>query len=476
MGRMERFVAATPQFVAPPPPPAAVIDLRGIVGVFRTRWRWIAASVVLAGALAFAVAMLIPAQYDATARVLLDPRNLQVLQNDLTPGSTTGEESLLITESQAQIVRSTDVLTRVVRAQNLAADPDFGSPEPGLLAVLTQRLIGPPAPAPGAAETPETKAIRALDRALSVRRSDKTLIVEIGVATSDADKSARIANAVADTFLAELARTRTAAATRATEALDGRLAELRGRLQRSETAVESYRRSKDLIGSGAGRLVGEQQLGDLANQLAAARARTAEASGRVAQVQRLRAGGALPDATAEAVQSTTLAGLRATLAEALRVQAETALVYGPRHPANTGIAERVQAARRQLDDELGRIAKAAAADYERARTSEAILDRRVATLKSDAATANAAGVQLRELEREASANRTVYEAFLNRARDLQERNSLDTSNARLIKAAVPPLTKTGTSKVVILAAGLVVGLMVGLALALLRDQFAAPGR
>ncbi|MEH3147869.1 MAG: GumC family protein [Methylobacterium frigidaeris] len=474
MGRMERFVVGTPPFAAPPPP-AAIIDLRGIVGVFRMRWRLIAASVLLVGALAFAVAMLIPPQYDATARVLLDPRNLQVLQNDLNPGSGSSEDSLLITESQAQIARSTDVLTRVVRAQNLAVDPDFGSPDPGLLSLLARRLTGRSASGDGPSETPEEKAVRALDRALAVRRSDKTLVVEIGVATSDADKSARIANAVANTFLDELARSRAASATRTTGALDGRLAELRDRLQRSEAAVERYRRSHDLIGAG-GKLVGEQQLGDLANQLATARARTAETGARVAQVQRLRAGGDLPEGTTEAVQSTTLANLRATLAEALRVQGETALIYGPRHPANTGVAQRVQAARRQLDDELGRIAKAAAADYERARTSEAILDRRVASLKSDAASANAAQVQLRELEREASANRSVYEAFLNRARDLQERNSLDTSNARLIKAAVPPLTRSGTSKAVILAAGLILGLLVGLAAALMRDQFAAPPR
>lgn len=475
MGRIEHIVVSAPPF---PPQrtedaaPAAVIDLRGVVGTLRRRWAWIVVPVALAAVVAPGAALMMPARYEAVARVLLDPRNLQVFQNELNPNASNGEESILISESQAQMVRATSVLTSVVRAQGLAEDEDFGAPREGLLSRFLARLWPAP-PASGAGETPEARAVRALEKAVSVRRSDRTFVIEVGATTSDADKSARVANGVAEAFLRELGQNRSDTVTRATAALDARLGELRTRLQQSEAAVETYRQRRDLIGA-SGRLVSEQQLTDLTNQLALARTRTAETGARLEQVERLRRTGDVPDGTTEAVQSTALAALRATWAEAKRAEAETALVYGPRHPANTGMALRVRAARQRLDEELNRIARAAASDNERAKASEAAIERRIASLKGEAATANAAQVQLRELERAAAADRGVYESFLNRAKDLQERQTLDTTNARVIKSAVAPLSRAGVPRSVVVAAGLVLGLLIGVAAALLREQFAAP--
>ncbi|GEP05805.1 hypothetical protein MOX02_38430 [Methylobacterium oxalidis] len=471
MVRLERFAVNDPHF-AFQPAPAAVIDVRGILSTFRRRWRWIAGSMAALTFVALGAALTMPPRYDATAKILLDPRNLQVFQNDINPTAGNGEEATLISESQLQVVRATSVLTSVVQSEHLATDPEFGAPRPGLLAAFKSQLLGP-ALKEKDAESPEARALRALDRAISVRRPDKTFVIEIGISTESADKSARIANAVADAFLKELARVRTDEVERAGGALEARLGELRERLQVSEAAVERYRRSHDLVGA-SGRLIGEQQLTDLTNQLARARTRTAETGARLEQIQKVRRSGDLQDSTAEAVQSPAIAALRATLAEAKRAEADAALVYGPRHPANAGMAQRVRAARQQLEDELGRIARTANTDYERARSAEANLDQRINALKKEAARANEDQVQLRELEREAASNRGVYEAFLNRAKDLQQRYYLDTTNARTIKLATAPVAKAGISKIAVIAGGLLVGLLLGLALALLREQFDPP--
>ncbi len=52
-------------------------------------------------------------------------------------------------------------------------------------------------------------------------------------------------------------------------------------------------------------------------------------------------------------------------------------------------------------------------------------------------------MQLRELEREADANRQVYQAFLLRARETGELTNVDTTNARIITSAVAPLERPG---------------------------------
>lgn len=471
MGRMEKGHVAPSRFVVSPPPPAAVVDLRGIISALGRQRRAIAASVLICGILGILVALLIPARYIATTEVYLDPRNLEVLQNELNPAVGNGDESTLISQSQVQLVRSTDVLKSVVRSLQLDKDVDFGAPDPGLLETIKTNLLGPPNAA--SVETGEIKAVRALSRDLSVRRTDKTYVIEIGVKTSEAGKSAEVANAVASAFIGEVSRSRVNEVKRSSTALDGRLAELRSRLKASDDAIERYRKDHDLIGAG-GRLISEQQLGEMTTQLSNAQNAVTEAHSRLEAIRRMRQDSDLPGDTNEAVKSTALAAVRATLAQAKRAAAEAAVTYGPRYPMTRELAARVNAARQQLDAEIARIDRSAETDLERTKGTANQLSQKLAALKATSGQANEASVELRELEREASSNRAVYEAFLNRTKDLQERLYLDTVNARIVTEAMPPLTRAGLSKTIIAAIGLFVGLLIGLMVALLRDHAEAP--
>ncbi len=449
--------------------PAAVIDLRGVGGTLSRHRYWIAVPVLLCAALALATCMALPIRYQATAKVLVDPRNLQVLQNEINPGAGNGDETELFIQSQLQLIRSTAVLAQVVDDLGLADDPQFGRPPPGLVARLVETLTGPSL---RGTDDDQARALRALERAVEVHRPDKTFVTDIAVTTGDPEKSARIANRVAADYLKEIARAQGENVERAADALDARLNELGARLRSKEEAVEQYRASNGLVDAN-GQLVAQQQLTDLNTQYAAAQARLADQGARLEQIRRLKANGGEPDPATEA-QSTNLSALRAAYAQARRNQQQAALVYGPRHPTTAALAVAAAGARRQLDAELDRIGRAAQIDYDRARTTATGIAQRIAGLKRDVGVANESGVGLRELSREAASSRAIYETFLNRARDLQERQSLDVVNARVISAAVAPINRTGPSRIAILLGGLVVGLLLGVAAALLRGQFAEP--
>jgi uncharacterized protein involved in exopolysaccharide biosynthesis len=90
-------------------------------------------------------------------------------------------------------------------------------------------------------------------------------------------------------------------------------------------------------------------------------------------------------------------------------------------------------------------------------------------------------VTLRELERDATSKSTIYEAFLSRARQVTEREQLDTTNVRVISTAVPPAGRSWPPRtVVMLGAGAVGGFIVGMLLAIvfgmLRDLRQPPRR
>ncbi len=71
-------------------------------------------------------------------------------------------------------------------------------------------------------------------------------------------------------------------------------------------------------------------------------------------------------------------------------------------------------------------------------------------------------MKLRELEREATARRSVYEAFLLRSRETNEQEGLNTANVRVLSEARPPLDPAGTSRKLFVIAGLIAGFLAGL--------------
>jgi Mrp family chromosome partitioning ATPase len=162
--------------------------------------------------------------------------------------------------------------------------------------------------------------------------------------------------------------------------------------------------------------------------------------------------------------------MRAQFAELNRLEADLATRLGPRHPDTSSIRAQVQRMRGQINDELERIARAARSDYERARANEEALSARLAGLKQQALGVSQSLVRLRELEREAQASRSIYEAFLGRTREVSEQQRLDTGNARVISPALPPERPNGPSAPVILLLGAALGATMGALFAFLSDK------
>src|SRR5688572_777988 len=72
-------------------------------------------------------------KYTSTAQLFIDPRDLRVLQNDVSP-NTVGSDPTSITgylESQARVIASDSIKSRVVERLGLDKDPDYGGAASG---------------------------------------------------------------------------------------------------------------------------------------------------------------------------------------------------------------------------------------------------------------------------------------------------------------------------------------------------------
>ncbi|MGN7293099.1 GumC family protein [Rhizobium sp. SAFR-030] len=437
-------------------------DLKSIL--LHRRWLILGTAALLT-LVALLYGMLTAPQFSSTAEILIDPRDLQVVRNDLYQSSVAADGGITQVESQVSVVQSTGVLMRAVEATQLTQDPEFN--RQGLLG----RLLGSGDTATDG-QAAMVKTIDALRRRLSVKRADKVLVIDVTVTSTDARKAARLANAVAGAYLQDQASARSQAAGQASDALVSRLEELRNQVQKSANAVETYRQQNNLVMS-SGRLVSEQEMTDLNNQLTAARARSALLRAQVDQIRSQRDTGLSSGATSEAIQSSVITQLRSQ--EAALEERATSLrtQLGASHPSMIAVQSQLANIQRLISRELDRISASVSADYQRALANEKDLSSKVGDLEGELTSKSQASVRLSELQRDLDSVRSIYESFLTRAQETREQVTINNTNARIITEALPAQKKSWPPVPLLLAGAMFGGLGLGAGLALMAE-FVSP--
>ena len=375
-------------------------------------------------------------KYLATAQLYVDPRELQLVDRELTPRSQDVSGLAMVVESQARLITSNNVLLQVVQDTHLDKDPEFGGDSGGVTAAL-RGLFGLDMRSAGEAKLSQMAALEALNRHISVKKTDRTFIVDIDVWSYDPAKAAMLANAISSAYLAESRNSQATAARRATTDLSGRLKELQERLRTAENALAIYKAQNNFVGT-QDTLISDQQLSASNQRLAAARALTLDAQAKYDQIEASRRAATDAGAIPEALQSPTIANLRSQYAEARKRYAELTSELGPLHPSLRQMEKQVEDLRRTVNEEVERFAQSAKNDLTRARDYEASLNKSLEAQKRQSVQLSQASVRLRELERDVEASRDVYQSFLKRSRETEEQESLNTSSARIIgEAAVP---------------------------------------
>lgn len=321
---------------------------------------------------------------------------------------------------------------------------------------------------PSSPEMSQANALRWLSARVSIKRADRVFVVDVSVSAPTADLAARLANAVADGYLADQAESRARAGEQAVTAMSAWLEAQRSKVAADANAVEAYKRTHNILTAG-GQLVGDKNLADLNAQLTAARSRATTLQATIDQIDGMRASHDVSDATIEALQSGVIAKLREQESGLVAHQAELSSRLGPRHPAMRAVGAQLANVRRLIGAELTRIAKSTHADYQRAVADERLLTAQVAKAKTAAEATSQSSVGLRELERDLEADRTVYGAFLVRVQEIREQAGIDTTNARVITRALPPRNKSWPPLLTLLAGAIGSGFGLGSGLALLRE-------
>jgi succinoglycan biosynthesis transport protein ExoP len=456
------------------------LDLRHVQDFFSRRWRMMLATAVCVVAMTFVVLLAVTPRYTGTSQVLFDPQKDKLFgAESIMPDLSLDSGSV---DSQISVIRSTNLLRRVVEKTNLPKDVEFGQVvAPGLWGLFTSWFSPEPADAPkpsqADAEIPPDvlRAIGRLRNALDVKRVERSYVISVAVTSEDPGKAARLANAVADAYVVDQLDARYEAAKRASLWLGERLDGLRDQVRQSEEAVAKFRREHNLqtTTSDTKLTISEQQLSELNGKLVAARAETAERRAKYDQAQQVKKRGGDIQAIPDVVRSTVISQLRAQQAEASRKLADLVSQYNDNHPQVIDARAQLRNIDRSISAEVDRIIANLKNDYDVAKAGEDSLQTSLDQMSGSTGLDNDVGIKLRELERINVANKTLFESFLSRTKITQEQSTFQERDARIISPATKPSVPSFPRKPLVLSLALVVGLLIGMGGAVALDMLNA---
>lgn len=414
--------------------PRGLADMLGITAaknMFRRRMWLITIGAAVAALLTFAVIMLQPRAYTATALLMVNQ-----------PTATTATQ-LSPLDAEVALLRSPALMGELAAALGMQTS---AQETPGLAEDLSRAITVTPQP---------------------------TGIIEISARSSTAQRAQLIANTYSDVYLASQLNMSASDAMSENSWLSRRLAELREDMQTKEDTLNSFR-----IESGIGTsedVIIEPQMDNVAGQLASAQGELAEREARLRQFRDLRSSGASIDALASTANSATINSLREREADISRRQQDLENRYLPTHPAVQAIQVERRDVDAQIDHEIGRVQASMESEVTRARSRVQSLQQMRRSAAPPPARVNNATAQqrLRELEQQAQEARALYESFLERSQHSSDQSQLSAPTTRLLSAATlpgqPSSPQLRFALVMMLAAGLLVGLGAGL-IAELFDQ------
>jgi succinoglycan biosynthesis transport protein ExoP len=454
------------------------IDLRWLRGFLSRRWKLIIMTTGAVMSLTFFALLMITPRYTATAEVLLDPRKEQIFgQQTIVPALNLETANV---DSQISVIASINLLRRVVEKEKLTEDAEFGTKTaPGMFARLLGLFRSGPrqnqngAHSAASAVTPDVLgSIFRLRHVLAVSRVQRTYVIAISVTSESPSKAAHLANAVADAYVVYQLDMRYDAAKRASAWLAERIDALQDQVRHSEEAVAKFRRDNNLVAvnSEGKETISDQQLSELSGKLITARAETAEKRAKYTQAQEVQARGGDIQAIPDVVRSPVVSDLRKQQAEVARKEADLVARYSGPHPLVVNARAERRNIERSIGAEVARVIANLKNDYEVAKTREESLQTSLARASGSTGLDNNVGVRLRELERANSANKTLFEEFLSRAKLTREQSSFEEHEAHVISPATEPEAPSFPKKRLIGALAGLAGLLIGVSGSFVLDM------
>ncbi len=420
---------------------------------------------LVAGVIAFVMAPV----YEAKTTLLIETNKQKVVSiEDVYSGVGASREYF---QTQVEIIKSREVALKTITKLRLFDHPDFDprAPKKGLAALKEQIGFTTDAPVEWNDETLAEAVLPGFSSHLTIEPIRLSQLVVIRFQAGNPHFAATVANTLAKTYIENDLDTRYQMTQTASAWLQERLSGLQGKLTESEQALQSYREKQGLVNMRDNGMGGTaQQVEQLQSRLIEARTRRAEIEATYRIIREAANSGDLASQPA-VLANFQVADAKRQTTETARKLADVSQRYGKEHPRYLQAESEAKAAAENLQRQVELVVGGVNNEYERARSTEKMLEASLAAARGSVQNVNRKEFELGVYEREVASNRQMYDMFMKRAKETNVGGDLQSTVARVVDAAAVPSVPVKPKKALIIAAAFAIGLLMGVVLALLLE-------
>ena len=432
--------------------------------------RWLVLG-ILTGVVALALLKTLMATpiYRATSVLQLEKAGTQVVQVEgIQPDSDRYGWDPDFLQTQYELLQSRSLAERVADELNLDQAALDRLNDPGWLGRMLALLR--PKSKTESADTALADAAKQLRAAagvvsggLSVEPVRNSRLVRINYDSPSPEFSARVANAIADGFIASGLERRFGASSYAKTYLEDQLKLVKAKLEQSERKLVAFAQQEGLVSTGEnGQSLATQNLTQLNAALANAQDQRIRAQARWRQAS----SGAMP---ADMIGNSSIRPLqqqRAQLQGQYQLKLQT---FKPDYPEMQQLKGQIDELARQIAAENGSVRASVRAEYEATAAQERMLMSQIATLRTEALDVDGRSIQYNILKREVDTNRELYDGLLQRFKEVGVAGDVRSNNISIIDRAEVPGWRFKPNLMLNLAIGLLLGGMLGVLVAFLLE-------
>ena len=426
------------------------LDLQSLLRILNEHRKMLLAAMVAGLIGGLIMTLITPKMYRANVTLEVNAPKVEIL-NEENGGEAPTSNNWDFIATQVGLLKSRTLAERVAQDLNLAADPAIV----GVGGTPAQRL---------------RTATGVVAGGISAELPEDGQLIQYSYVSTSPDLAAKVANGIADSFINSSLQRRFDASNYARNFLLQQINKTRGELEKSERQLVTYAQAQGIINTGSGEagstttdassLQGSSLIA-LNSALAAATARRVMAEGAYRQA-------GLAGSSSEVNQSTSaLRGSRAVLEADYQ---DKLTLLKPDHPDMVALRSRIEELNRQINSEQSRVAggksNSLLADFRAASAAENALRGRVNQLRGSVLDLRGRSIQYNILQRDVDTNRGLYDALLQRYKQVGVAGGVGTSPVSIVDRAEVPGGPFKPNMMFNLLVGLAIGLVAGIALAL----------
>jgi polysaccharide biosynthesis transport protein len=330
------------------------------------------------------------------------------------------------------------------------------------------QLVKPAKPAEphGADETEaQSKTLDKFLEGLTISPIRDSRLVDVKYDSPNPRLAAAVANALANSYIEQSLEFKYTASREASDWLGQRLGEQRKQVESTEAALQRYREQNDALSLEERQNIVVQKLADLNSAVTKAKTERLLKEAAYNQIVGMQHDRQLIDTMPAVLSNQFVQQQKNELADLQRQQTQLSEKLGPNHPDMVKLRLAIQSAEARIQNEIVKIVQSMKNDYQASAVQEQSLVRALEQQKQDAQALNRKGIDYGVLQRDASSNRQIFDALMQRTKETGISGELKTSNIRIVDAAEVPRKPASPNVAANLALGFVGGAVLAIGLA-----------